>query len=569
MNEKGNETGKVSVHFGRPSQRRHHRMTAPLDMVVHGYTGPCMVLDWSTEGLRFRANPPQTFHIENTIMLTLSVPFHGFNVSFDIQARIVRVDGSNGDVALQFVDLPERAKELLHYFSDKLIRGEMVPVDGTLKRLDLPVTPPRPETPKERGGVNGGRRNIRPWVVGATYLSLGAALSFGLLSTLYSTIFMVSSEQAIIYAPMAELIVPEDGTVSAIYVAEGDRVAVNDRLMEISSPRLKQLQSEARIRVQEKQIAQQRLIGLVEAEQRALISYGGISADQVITAEARLASAQKQAALLDRQRLRLETLLQKGLVSAQQVDQLETDLQRAQGAVAEADAELRIARMAHDAVQTGKYYTANRLEGKLPELLAELSAIQEQVGLAKNQLQDEMERQAEGLTLRAPIAGYVRQVSVITGTAVSGGQQAISLRPDNLPQVYAVVPFDKLGQIAIGNPAQVFIPALSRQITAKITSIEPRVWSLPENVRRLLGAEQPMDSGLVVLSLTPEEQGIRTLQPGLPVSVEMDNQTAHHALHTVSHAVSNAFGRVFNTFGVAKLQAATLPSPPSHGSMSD
>lgn len=555
MNEHGNETGKVSVRFGRPSQRRHHRLTAPLDVAVHGHAEPCTVLDWSTAGLRFRSSQPEKFQVEDTIMLALSVPFHDFNVSFDIQGRIVRVDASNGDIALQFIDLPERAKELLHYFSDKLVRGEMMPVDGTLKRLDLPVTPPRPEVPKERGGgVNGGRRNVRPWVVGATYLSLGAVLSFGILNTLYRTIFLVSSEQAIIYAPIAELIVPEDGTVSAVYVAEGDRVAAGDRLMTIASPRLKQLQSEARIHVQEMQIAQQRLAGLVEAEQRTLISYGGISADQVITTEARLASAQNQAALLNRQHLRLKPLLQRGLVSVQQVDQLETDVQRAQAAVAEADAELRIARMAHDAVQTGKYYTANRLEGKLPELLAELSAVRGQVGLAQNQLQ-ELERQAERLTLHAPIAGYVRQVSVITGSAVSSGRQAISLRPDNPPQVYAVVPFDKLSQIAIGSHAQVFIPALSRQISAEVTSIEPRIWSLPENVRRLLGTE-PMDSGLVVLSLASEEQDTGALQPGLPVSVEMGNETAQQAIHMV-----------FNAFGVAKLQAATLPLPPGYGSM--
>ena len=564
MKEKGNETGTVNVRFGRPSQRRHHRLTAPLEVLVHGQTEPSMVLDWSTAGLRFRSNPPPMFHVEDAIMLALSVPFHDFHVSFDIQARVVRVDATNGEVAVQFVDLPARPKELLHYFADNLLRGEMAPIGGTLKRLDLPVTPPRPEAPKERVVVNSGRRSLRPWLVGATYLSLGAALSFGLLYTLYGTIFLVSSEQAMLYAPITELIAPEDGTVSAVYVIEGDRVSPGYFLLSITSPRLEQLKSEARIRVQETLIEERRLAELVETELHTLVPYGDISADQVVATEARLASAQQQAALLDRQRLRLLPLRQEGLVSAQQLDQLETEAQRAQGTVAETQAELRIARVAHDAALTGQYYSANRLESRLPELRAELSAARGQVSLAKIRLQ-ELEKQADRLTLRAPIAGQVRQVSVMTGSAVSGGHQAISLLSDELPRVYAVVPSGKLAQIAIGNRAKVFIPALSRQISAEVISIEPRSWSLPENVRRLLGGE-PMDSGLVVLSLAPEEPGTRTLQPGLPVSVEMGNETAQHAVHRVSHAVSAAFGMVFNAIGIGtKLQAATLPSPSGYG----
>lgn len=567
MNEQ-NETGKVRVRFGRPSQRRHHRLTAPLDVVVHGHTEPCAVLDWSTAGLRFRSHPPQAFHVEDAIMLALCVPFHDFNVSFDIQARIVRVDAANREVAVQFVDLPARPKELLHYFSDNLLRGEMAPVGGTLKRLDLPVTPPRPEAPKERGVVNKGRRNLRPWLVGATYLALGAALSFGLLYTLYGTIFLVSSEQAMLYAPVTELIAPEDGTVSAVYVLEGDRVAPGYFLLTITSPRLEQLKSEARIRVEETLIEERRLAELIETELHTLLPYGDISADQVVATEARLASAQQQAALLDRQRLRLLPLRQEGLVSAQQLDQLETEAQRAQGTVAETQAELRIARMAHDAALTGQYYSANRLESRLPELRSQLSAARGQVSLARIRLQ-ELEKQADRLTLRAPISGQVRQVSVMTGSAVSGGRQAISLLSDELPRVYAVVPSGKLAQIAIGNRAKVFIPALARQVSAEVISIEPRSGSLPEQVRRLLGGE-PMDSGLVTLALAPEEPASAALQPGLPVSVEMGNGTAQHAVHKLAHAVSSAFGTVFNALGMGtKLQAATLPPPSGGGPLPD
>lgn len=542
------ETEKVSVRFSRASQRCHHRLTAPLDVIAQGVA--CTALDWSTAGLRFRPSAKTTdqpgFNVDDVIRVVLSVPFQEFNVSTEVQARVIRIDASQGDVALQFIDLPARAKELLHYFSENLLRGEMAPIDGAIKRLDLPVTPPRPEAPKLPAQTKGKGRDVRPWLVGSTYISLGAVLAVALMYTLYRTIFLVPSEHAMLYTPMVDLIAPEDGTVSAVYVADGDQVTAGHRLLSMTSPRLEQLLSEARIRQQEATITQQRLATLVETERRTLVPYQDIASDQMVAAQARLLSAEKQAAMLERQHERFAPLLKEGYVSVQQADQIETDLLRAREAVTEAQAQVRIARAAQDASQTGKYYTSNRLEGRLPELQAELVAAKAQALLAKSRVQ-ELEQQAEKLTLRAPVSGRVRQVSVVTGSAISGGKPAVSLLTNKTPQVYALVPADKLAKIAIGHRAKVFVPALARQVEAQVVSVEPRIWTLPENVRRMLG--DPSSGGLVVLALTFKGQDSKALYPGLPVSVEMGNETAQHSLRWASEVLS-----------VPKAQAGTTPS---------
>lgn len=542
------ETEKVSVRFSRASQRCHHRLTAPLDVIAQGAT--CTTLDWSTAGLRFRPSVQTSdqpgFNVGDVIRVVLSVPFQEFSVSTEVQARVIRIDPTQGDVALQFIDLPARAKELLHYFSENLLRGEMAPIDGAIKRLDLPVTPPRPEAPKLPTQTKGKGRDVRPWLVGSTYLSLGALLAGALLYTLYRTIFLVPSEQAMLYTPMVDLIAPEDGTVSAVYVADGDQVTAGHRLLSITSPRLEQLLSEARIREQEATIAQRRLATLVETERRTLVPYRDIASDQMVAAQARLLSSEKQAAMLARQYERIAPLLKEGYVSVQQADQIETDLLRAREAVTEAQAQLRIARAAQEASQTGKYYTSNRLEGRLPELQAELVAVKAQALLAKSRVQ-ELEQQAEKLTLRAPVNGRVRHVSVVTGSAIASGKPAVSLLTNKTPQVYALVPADKLAKIAIGHHAKVFVPALARQVEAQVVSVEPRIWTLPENVRRMLG--DPSSGGLVVLALTFKGQDSKALYPGLPVSVEMGNETAQHSLRWASEVLS-----------VPKAQADTTPS---------
>lgn len=522
------DTKSNRVRFARASQRRHHRLITPLGISVNGVT--YTALDWSMEGLRFRPAHPDQFNREDRIDLSLSIPFQGFNVTLDLKARVIRVDASTGDVALQLIELSSRAKELLHYFSDNLIRGEMASIEGTIKRLDLPVTPPPPKTP-DSAAKEPAQTRRRSWLVGSSYVFLGAFLAIALVYTFYVNLFFVPSEQALLYTPTVDLIAPEDGTVAAVYVSEGERIAEGDPLLQVKSPQLERLLSEARIQVREAEIAQQRLTDLIATESGAIDTYRLIASDQVAATSARLSAAQKQLSLLEHQHARVFQLFQQGMVSSQEMDRIEADQYRARQAVAEVQADLRIARAAREAAQTGKYYSSNRFEGRLPELKDELAAAKSQVELAKTRLM-ELERQSDQLTLRAPGSGHVRQIPVVAGNAIKGGMLAISLLTDQTPKVYARVPSDQLAQIALGDDARVFVPALSREFTARVVAVEPRLWSLPENLRRLLG--EPGEGGLAVLALAPGELDTSSLQPGLPVSVELRNETGRQAMHQLA-----------------------------------
>jgi hypothetical protein len=71
----------------------------------------------------------------------------------------------------------------------------------------------------------------------------------------------------------------------------------------------------------------------------------------------------------------------------------------------------------------------------------------------------------------------------------------------------------------MGRRPSVHVPAISLDLDAQVIAIEPRIWTLPENVRRLLG--NPADAGLVVLSLDDSSAEGAVFNPGLPVLVEM------------------------------------------------
>jgi multidrug resistance efflux pump len=355
-------------------------------------------------------------------------------------------------------------------------------------------------------------------MIGSSYVLIGTLLTTCLSYVLYKSLFVVTAEQAMVYAPTVDLIGPDNAVISGVYVQEGDEVSAGTPLVELTSTRLAQQLSEARIQEREAKIDADRLASLVAQEHDTLRPYQTIAGDQVAAALARLDAAEQNSALLQRQRDRMKQLIAEGYVSAQELDKVESSLSLALGSVNVAKSELQVARSAEQAARQGRYFTSNRLEGRLPELKAELVATRDKVALASARVQ-ELEAQSRQLTLRAPVAGRVRQAPLVAGSSVSAGAVVVSLQTDELPRVYAVVRSDHLERIGMGRRASVHVPAISLDLDAQVIAIEPRIWTLPENVRRLLG--NPADAGLVVLSLDDSSAEGAVFNPGLPVLVEM------------------------------------------------
>jgi len=534
-NIENDSNNDVSIRFERASQRRHHRLTVPLGVKIKDQT--YIALDWSTAGIRLRPYALKgKIKVDDVITLALSVPFHDFNVSLKLNAKVVRIDEENSDVAFTFINPPQRATELIRYFADHLIRGEMASIDGTIKRMDLPVTPPAPKPPPKAGSENGkNTQTVRSLFIGASYLMVGLIVAVGFYYTLYTNVFLVTSDQAFVYTPSVDVIVPEGGEVSAVYVSEGEQVSEGDPLLRLNSQRLNHLLSEAQFEIRAALNERRRLEASIKSEQETLATYRHIASDQVTAAEARLSSAKTQQSLLERQYERVSTMSQQDnqLVSTEELDRIRTDQLRATQAVSEAQAELRIARSAFEAAKKGAYYSSNRLESRLPTLQNDLASANDRIELAESRML-ELQKQAIRLVIRAPVAGRVRQVTVPAGGTVMAGTQAVSLLTDQTLQVYTKIPSHELGRIAVGDSASVYVPVLSRNLNARVAAIEPRLWSLPNNVRRLLG--EPSDGGLVVLSfdLLAADTGTELLNPGLPVTVELRNNTVRSVVRRVA-----------------------------------
>jgi hypothetical protein len=122
----------VKVKRERPDQRRHHRVTAPLYVALDEFR--VRATDWSLGGFRVDNYPGPLPNIGDELPLTLSLPFQGFEVTFECKAEVVRDDEPTAMFACRFTELGEREREVMQHFIEELVRGAMVDVQDTIQR---------------------------------------------------------------------------------------------------------------------------------------------------------------------------------------------------------------------------------------------------------------------------------------------------------------------------------------------------------------------------------------------------------------------------------------------------
>ena len=202
----------VKVKRERADQRRHHRVTAPIFVTVDGHR--LRATDWSLGGLKIDAFPGQLPELGSEVLLQLTLPFQGFDVSFDAKSECMRADAVTGMFAVRFTVLGERERELMSHFIEELIRGSMVNVEDTIQRIDVPVTPAalQPDvSPTSQLPVR--RWPVKTVAMTAIYGILGLVV-FGYTGLLgYINFYRMEVQTAVISAPVDTVAAQVDGRV--------------------------------------------------------------------------------------------------------------------------------------------------------------------------------------------------------------------------------------------------------------------------------------------------------------------------------------------------------------------
>ncbi|MBL4800949.1 MAG: PilZ domain-containing protein, partial [Emcibacter sp.] len=222
----------------RPCQRRHHRLTAPLHVIL-GEKEPVLAKDWSVNGLGVFVNesPLPDIGDEQTIGITLS--FQGYDISFEVEVRVQRVDEKTHCVGFQFVALPERSCDLLKYFSEDLIRGRMGTFEDSICRIDVPVTPISTKPTTSHISETPVRRlPLKTIGMAIIYIVTGVFVFSYVALLIYSNFMRMEIASSVVSTQLQTLKMPVDGVIKYINYEVGATVKAGDEILRIKDLKL-------------------------------------------------------------------------------------------------------------------------------------------------------------------------------------------------------------------------------------------------------------------------------------------------------------------------------------------
>lgn len=466
----------VKIKRERPDQRRHHRVSAPLFV---GYAGHRMkATDWSLGGLSIDEFPGELPAAGAEVALQLTLPFQGFDVTFDLAAEVVRAIPEKRMFAVRYRHIGERERELMTHFLDELVRGSMSDVEDTIQRIDVPVTPAslQPDVnPLRQLPVK--RWPVKALVMSGIYAVVGLVI-FGYTGLLtYSNFFRMEVQTAVISAPVDTVTAQVDGHIKWNNIKPGDNVKTGDVIVHVIDSQLQREIEVVEIEVQERKAKLANLKQRHLDELEKIKGYATVEMKNIRQTKIELESLNERLRLAERNEGRLKTLHAKGFTT-------DTKLEEAVKQVIFLKKELEVRRIELSArvelseQNIGKrMYTGNEtigsgdLQGKTAELEADIRLGEHEIQLAQQKFiayLQHKERQA----VRAPFDGMVLDIPRVNEGSVRRGDVIAIIEQRQQREVTAFLNQEEILRIGQGDEATVYVPALGELTKAIVSKID-------------------------------------------------------------------------------------------------
>ena len=510
----------MNVVRERPSQRLHHRVAAPLYVEMENYT--YRVTDWSLGGFRIDGYRDDLPALEDEIPCSISLPFQGFNVSFDAMVKIVRSDAGEDIVATTFTVLGDREKGILTHFVDELVRGVMVPLEDTIQRIDTPVTPvattPDPN-PTESIPVN--RLPIKTIITTIVYFGLGLVVLAYAGLMIFGNFFRIEIETAVLSSPVQVVAAPEAAQVASVDVQNGALVEKGQTLISLISPDLQKDIDEAELKIRDREFELIRAQGMLDAEKEKLEIYEVISRRNIEKLNTEISSLERAYAAAKTDEQRKRELLDEGWSTSKDVDRAAVD-------AAMLASQLETARSERDQAQLllNKYGGVNYFDGN--ELVSNLTSLEVAKEYAVNNVELAKAKKAslvaykDSLSIRAPFAGRVKDVSAIEGMSVLSRDTLLTVEQRSVREVQAFLSQDDVLDVIHNSGASIYVPALDRNFKARVSRVDRTSGFIDEMRSKYTWRGKADPSAVVTLEIADAEFKSDRLRPGLPAVVILE-----------------------------------------------
>ena len=501
----------------KPCQRLHHRVTAPLKVTMKNGES-LFATNWSLGGLRLD-NLPQTLPpVGSVLELKLELPFQGFDIAFDVKARVVRTATETGTIGAQFVELSERANDLMGHFIEDLIRGKMATIEDTICRIDVPVTPisTKPDAnPAEDVPVR--RWPIKTILMSTFYIIFGVCVFayLGFLIFSYTTRMEVTS--AVVTAPLVHVAMPMDGQIIPLALETGVEVKRGQKLARVIDPRIDAKISDLKIQ------SEKNRRDLARAQERLRIEEDRMKLYQVVNqtshdvAKARVGAAQEALFAIDIRHERLVALRKKGLIEQAKVEGILRERAGAEARLKKAQYELERA-VAMQSVSMRRHFNDKEFVSDLDLLALDVEEAHSKLALTNMKL-GQLERTKAGLVVKAPFDGRIISVSASENITLLRGKNIATIEKLTEPQITAFLNQEEIVHVGMNDEASVYLPALDKRFKARVQKIDRSSLSLRMNASDYVWSDDKEKSAFVALRFQLPEEEQYLVRGGLPAVV--------------------------------------------------
>jgi HlyD family secretion protein len=276
----------------------------------------------------------------------------------------------------------------------------------------------------------------------------------------------------------------QQGLLTAVEVARGDRVEPGSLLFTQDEANDRAVRDEAAARLAE---SQARLANLAATSR----------ATEIAQAEAELAELRAARDRAEKDRARAETLVRSGAAAVQQLDQSRADALSAAARVQAAEAKLEQMRSP---------------TGRAQEIAAQVAVMNE----GRAQLAQAEWRLAQRRVV-SPVAGLVAEVYARAGETLGAGAPVVSLLPQENILVRFFVPEAALPRVRAGVQVAVGCDACPPDMTAEVSFVSPEAEYTPP----VIYSESTRSKLVYLIEARPRGDRGGTLKPGQPVTVRL------------------------------------------------
>jgi multidrug resistance efflux pump len=534
----------VKVKRERADQRRHHRVTAPL-FVVHGGQR-YRAADWSLGGLRIEGCREAIPEIGVEIPLHLTLPFQGFEVSFDAKAEVVRGDADAGMFAAKFTELGERERELMSHFIEELIRGSMTNIEDTIQRIDVPVTPASLEPQvNPRSQLPVRRWPAKVLVMTGLYAVLGFFV-FGYAALLgYTNFYRMEIQTAVISAPVEIVTAQADGRVTWNNVKPGDSVRAGDVIVNVIDNQLEREIDLAEIAIKERkaQFAYLKRRHLDELDR--MKGFANVEMKNVEQAKIDVEAMQSQLAAAEQQYGRVAILHKKGFATDAKLEEAEKQVATLKKTLESRRVELR-SRVELAEFNMGRFhYTGQNMVGEIGQIEAQVRHAEHDVMLTEQKKQA-LAGHRDRLAVKAPFDGTILELPHVDRGAVRRGDTIAIIEQRRERQVTAYLTQDEVVKVGMNDEVLIFIPGLSETLKGRIVKIDRTSGFVREQNAahnpgyRWRGATDRSAKVTIAFDSAERVADVEKYRSGLPVVAVFPQRTTNSTVGGLRHKLATS-----------------------------